>query len=179
MSCSRRRIARAYFETYGGSREDLAAIAVKNHAHAIGNEHAQYQKEITAEDAAFSFDTLMEKGHPRYKLKPGADPATLSFDSLRHAEVAQRLHRGADLGRREVAGHEDGRMAVRIDPHREAFGYHPLMQMLLAGVAVAVWQLREIRSRDTVIRMVTHFDVTADDIDATVDQVRRVLKNGF
>jgi len=44
-------MARAYFEEYGGSREDLAEIAVKNHANAVGNDHAQFQREITVEDA--------------------------------------------------------------------------------------------------------------------------------
>ncbi|QSG02138.1 Acetyl-CoA acetyltransferase [Natranaeroarchaeum sulfidigenes] len=43
-------MAQAYFETFGGSREDLAHIAVKNHANAIENEHAQYQREITIDD---------------------------------------------------------------------------------------------------------------------------------
>ncbi|MFC3478811.1 thiolase domain-containing protein [Halobacterium litoreum] len=44
-------MASAYFEQFGGSREDLAHVAVKNHANALGNDHAQYQKEITVEDA--------------------------------------------------------------------------------------------------------------------------------
>jgi acetyl-CoA C-acetyltransferase/acetyl-CoA acyltransferase len=44
-------MARSYFEQYGGSREDLAEIAVKNHEHALANEHAQIRNEITVEDA--------------------------------------------------------------------------------------------------------------------------------
>ena len=44
-------MARAYFERYGGTREDLAAIAVKNHDNALPNEHAQFQREITVEEA--------------------------------------------------------------------------------------------------------------------------------
>ncbi|WP_049947590.1 thiolase C-terminal domain-containing protein [Candidatus Halobonum tyrrellensis] len=44
-------MARAYFEAYGGSREDLAHVAVKNHANALDNEYAQYQREITVEQA--------------------------------------------------------------------------------------------------------------------------------
>ncbi|MDQ2072212.1 thiolase domain-containing protein [Haloarcula sp. H-GB4] len=44
-------MARSYFDQYGGSHEDLAHIAVKNHEHALVNEHAQIQKEITVEDA--------------------------------------------------------------------------------------------------------------------------------
>jgi acetyl-CoA C-acetyltransferase/acetyl-CoA acyltransferase len=44
-------MARAYFEEYGGTHEDLAHIAVKNHEHALVNDHAQIQKAITVEDA--------------------------------------------------------------------------------------------------------------------------------
>ncbi|WP_254273986.1 thiolase domain-containing protein [Haloarcula marina] len=44
-------MARSYFDQYGGSHEDLAHIAVKNHEHALVNEHAQIQKAITVEDA--------------------------------------------------------------------------------------------------------------------------------
>jgi acetyl-CoA C-acetyltransferase len=44
-------MASAYFEQFGGTREDLANVAVKNHEHALGNDHAQYQREITVEDA--------------------------------------------------------------------------------------------------------------------------------
>ncbi|PSQ16854.1 3-ketoacyl-CoA thiolase [Halobacteriales archaeon QS_8_69_26] len=43
-------MARAYFEEYGGSQEDLAHVAVKNHFNALENEMAQYQKEITVDD---------------------------------------------------------------------------------------------------------------------------------
>jgi len=44
-------MARAYFERFGGEREDLAHIAVKNHANAVPNEYAQYQREISVEQA--------------------------------------------------------------------------------------------------------------------------------
>ena len=43
-------LARAYFEEHGGSREDLAAISVKNHANAVENEYAQFRHEISVED---------------------------------------------------------------------------------------------------------------------------------
>ena len=43
-------MANAYFEEYGGSREDLAHIAVKNHANALENDYAQLQREITVDD---------------------------------------------------------------------------------------------------------------------------------
>jgi acetyl-CoA C-acetyltransferase len=41
---------RAYFERFGGGREDLAHVAVKNHDNALENEKAQYQRAITVED---------------------------------------------------------------------------------------------------------------------------------
>ena len=44
-------MARAYFDEYGGTHEDLAHIAVKNHDHALVNDHAHLQQEITVEDA--------------------------------------------------------------------------------------------------------------------------------
>lgn len=43
-------MARAYLEKHGGTREDLAAIAVKNHANAVDNEYAQFRHEITVDD---------------------------------------------------------------------------------------------------------------------------------
>ncbi|MXR20458.1 thiolase domain-containing protein [Halobacterium bonnevillei] len=44
-------MATAYFDQFGGTREDLAHIAVKNHENALVNEHAQYQREISVEEA--------------------------------------------------------------------------------------------------------------------------------
>ncbi|MFB6069712.1 MAG: thiolase domain-containing protein [Halanaeroarchaeum sp.] len=44
-------MADAYFDEYGGSREDLAYVAQKNHANAVGNEYAQFRYEIDVEDA--------------------------------------------------------------------------------------------------------------------------------
>ncbi|MDS0300308.1 thiolase domain-containing protein [Halogeometricum sp. S1BR25-6] len=43
-------MARAYFEEFGGTRADLAAVAVKNHRNALGNENAQFQREISTTD---------------------------------------------------------------------------------------------------------------------------------
>lgn len=43
-------LANAYIDQYGGSREDLAAIAVKNHDHATANSRAQYRTAISRSD---------------------------------------------------------------------------------------------------------------------------------
>ena len=44
-------MARSYFEEFGGEREDLAHVAMKNHENAVPNEYAQYRKAITVEQA--------------------------------------------------------------------------------------------------------------------------------
>lgn len=44
-------MADAYFDRFGGDNEDLAHIAVKNHHNAVPNEHAQFRREITVEQA--------------------------------------------------------------------------------------------------------------------------------
>ncbi|MWV39137.1 thiolase domain-containing protein [Natrialba sp. INN-245] len=44
-------MAKAYFSKFGGDREDLAHVAVKNHENALPNEKAQYRSAITVEDA--------------------------------------------------------------------------------------------------------------------------------
>lgn len=41
--------ARRYMEDHGATREQIAAVAVKNHRHSTGNPYAQYQKEIPLE----------------------------------------------------------------------------------------------------------------------------------
>ncbi|QLG63451.1 thiolase domain-containing protein [Halorarum salinum] len=43
-------MARAYFDRYGGDREDLAHVASKNHANALVNEYAQYQRAVSVEE---------------------------------------------------------------------------------------------------------------------------------
>jgi len=43
-------MARAYLEAYGGDREDLAHVAVKNHEHALPNDYAQFQRAITVDE---------------------------------------------------------------------------------------------------------------------------------
>jgi len=43
-------MARAYFEQFGGDREDLAHVAVKNHDNALPNEYAQFHRAITTDE---------------------------------------------------------------------------------------------------------------------------------
>ena len=41
--------ARRYLADHGATREQIAMVAVKNHAHSVGNPYAQYQKPISLE----------------------------------------------------------------------------------------------------------------------------------
>ncbi|WP_436901132.1 thiolase domain-containing protein [Halovenus halobia] len=43
-------MANSYFDEFGGTREDLAHIAVKNHANAVENDLAQFNRAIEVED---------------------------------------------------------------------------------------------------------------------------------
>ena len=43
-------MANSYFDEFGGTREDLAHIAVKNHKNAVENDLAQFQMEIDVDD---------------------------------------------------------------------------------------------------------------------------------
>jgi acetyl-CoA C-acetyltransferase len=44
-------MARRYFDRFGGDQTDLAHVASKNHTHALDNEYAQYQREVSVEEA--------------------------------------------------------------------------------------------------------------------------------
>lgn len=43
-------MTRAYLDEFGGTREDLAHVAVKNHEHALPNDHAHFQRQIDVDD---------------------------------------------------------------------------------------------------------------------------------
>ncbi len=60
-----------YFDEYGGTREDLAHIAVKNHAHATENELAQFQRSIDVEDVLTAPDVCSPFG--LYDCSPMSD----------------------------------------------------------------------------------------------------------
>lgn len=67
-------IAREYFRKYGGSKEDLATIAVKNHAYAVDNPNAQFRKAITKEDVMRATDVASPLG--LYDCSPLSDGAS-------------------------------------------------------------------------------------------------------
>jgi len=55
-------MANRYFHEFGGGREELAHIAVKNHANAVENELAQFQKPIEVDDVLEAVDVCSPFG---------------------------------------------------------------------------------------------------------------------
>ena len=80
-------MARAYFDRYGATERDLAAIAVKNHENAMHNPVAHLQKRITVDDVMSS----MKVADPLklYDACPFSDGAAAVL--LADAEMAKQL----------------------------------------------------------------------------------------
>jgi len=76
-------MANRYFHEFGGDREDLAHIAVKNHEHAVENDLAQYQRSLDIEDVLTA--TTISSPFGLYDCSPisdGASAAVLVSDSF-------------------------------------------------------------------------------------------------
>ncbi|WP_226021509.1 thiolase domain-containing protein [Halomicrobium salinisoli] len=79
-------MARSYFDEYGGTREDLAHVAVKNHEHALVNDNAQLRKEITVEEVLDA--PMVAEPLGLYDACPITDGASAAV--LTSAEYAER-----------------------------------------------------------------------------------------
>jgi Acetyl-CoA acetyltransferase len=76
-------MANRYFERFGGDREDLAHISVKNHANAVENDLAQYQHTLTVEEVLNA--TTISSPFGLYDCSPisdGASAAVLVSESF-------------------------------------------------------------------------------------------------
>lgn len=108
-------MARAYFETFGGSREDLAHIAVKNHEHAIENEHAQYQTAISVDDVLDAPMVSAPLGlYDSCPISDGASAAVLVSESYaaEHDLDAQVVITGTGQGGDRIALHDRDDLAT-------------------------------------------------------------------
>ena len=105
-------MARAYFREFGGTREDLAHVAVKNHDHALPNEYAQLRAEITVEDALNA--PMVAEPLGLYDACPLTDGASAAV--LTSAEYAERHDLDASVA---VTGTGQGgdRMALHDRDH--------------------------------------------------------------
>lgn len=80
-------MARRHFHEYGSTHDDLVHISVKNHAHALDNEHAHLRKEVDFEKAAAG--TVIADPLTLYDCCPTSDGAACIV--LASAEVARTL----------------------------------------------------------------------------------------
>jgi acetyl-CoA acetyltransferase len=79
-------MANRYFETFGGTREDLAHVAVKNHRHAVENDLAQFQMEIDVEDVLEAPSVSSPFGlYDCSPMSDGASAAVLVSESFAEA----------------------------------------------------------------------------------------------
>jgi acetyl-CoA C-acetyltransferase len=83
-------LARAHMERYGTTREQLAAVAVKNHQHGLKNPHAQFHLDI--DTAAVLESTLVADPLRLLDCSPVTDGATALV--LASAERAAELRTG-------------------------------------------------------------------------------------
>lgn len=75
-------MARAYFEEFGGTREDLAYIAVKNHDNALVNDHAHLQQGINLDDHAEAPDVADPLGlYDACPISDGASAVVLTTEA--------------------------------------------------------------------------------------------------
>ena len=102
-------MANAYFEQHGGDREDLAHVAVKNHANAVDNELAQFQKAIDVEDVLGAPTVASPFGlYDCSPISDGASAAVLVSEAFaeEHDLDAGIAITGAGQGSDELALHD-------------------------------------------------------------------------
>jgi len=102
-------MARAHMARWGTTREQLAAVAVKNHRHGALNPHAQFRHEITIKDVLSS----AKVAEPLNILD--CSPITDGAAAVVIAElgVARKMARGRPLVRIAGIGHATDRIALQ------------------------------------------------------------------
>jgi len=82
-------IARSHMEQFGTTREQLAAVAVKNHRNGAKNPHAQFRKEVTMEQVMNS--TMVADPLRLLDCSPVSDGAAAVI--VASVDVARKLHK--------------------------------------------------------------------------------------
>ncbi len=102
-------MARAHMARWGTTREQLAAVAVKNHRHGALNPHAQFQHEITVKDVLAS----AKVAEPLNILD--CSPITDGAAAVVIADLAtaKKLARGRPVVRIAGVGHATDRIALQ------------------------------------------------------------------
>jgi acetyl-CoA C-acetyltransferase len=109
-------MARAHMARWGTTREQLAAVAVKNHKHGALNPHAQYRQEITVKDVIES----AKIAEPLNILD--CSPITDGAAAVVIAEVgmARKLAKGRPIVRIAGVGHATDHIALSSRPDMTA-----------------------------------------------------------
>jgi acetyl-CoA C-acetyltransferase len=96
-------MANRYFHEFGGTREDLAHIAVKNHENAVENDLAQFQRAITVDDVLEATTICSPFG--MFDCSPMSDGASAAV--LVSGEFAEEHGLEAPVRIRGVGQHSD------------------------------------------------------------------------
>ena len=108
-------MARAYFDEYGGTHEDLAHIAVKNHENALVNDHAHLQQEITVAEALEAPEIAAPFGlYDACPISDGASAAVIVSESYaaEHDLDAEVAITGTGQGGDRLALHDREHLAT-------------------------------------------------------------------
>ncbi len=97
-------MARAHMERYGTTREDLAAVAVKNHAAGALNPKAHFQKTITANDVLAASPVASPLG--LFDCAPISDGAAAVVLCSQKGDNAQARIVGSQVAHDSMALHE-------------------------------------------------------------------------
>ena len=106
-------MARAHMERWGTTREQLAEVAVKNHAHGALNPHAQFRQKITVKDVLNS--AKIAEPLNILDCSPITDGAAAVV--LAELSLAKKLAKGRPIVRIAGIGHATDRIALhsRVD----------------------------------------------------------------
>ncbi len=101
-------MARAHMAAFGTTREQMAMVAVKNHANGIHNPHAQYRRAVTVDEVLNG--TMVADPLTVLSCSPITDGAAAVV--LSDKETARRLAKGRPLVRIAGVGLATDRMAL-------------------------------------------------------------------
>ncbi|HVL88364.1 MAG TPA: beta-ketoacyl synthase N-terminal-like domain-containing protein [Candidatus Thermoplasmatota archaeon] len=149
-------LARAHMQRHGTTEEDLARVAVKNHANALENPKAHLRKALTVQDVLAS-DVV---AHPlkRFDACPfsdGAAAVVLATEEVARAIGGPRIHVAGSARAGSIAALADREDPTSIEGARRA-GRQALAQ---AGIGVLDLDLLEVHDCFTIAELVATEDL--------------------
>ena len=164
-------MANRYFEEFGGDRTDLAHVSVKNHAHAVGNELAQYQRELDVEDVLTA--TQISSPFGLYDCSPisdGASAAVLVSESYAAAHGLDAPVRITGTGQGSDRFALQDRESMVRTPAAERAGERAFAE---AGIAPADVDIAEVHDCFTVAEVLALEALGLYDYGEAVGAARR------